>query len=249
MPSDLIVLTRREGDNQNLATALQALGLSTLSYPCIATRTIEPTEERLWELTEAGPVDAIAFPSRAAVRGLYEQPGLLAELLGGGAPLLATVGPATTKILTARHQSPELQAEPATGAALAEALARRLGPGATVLIPGGDKPRPDLPEALTAHGLIPLPLQVYAHEDLEPDPLPAPPPAAILCASPSAAQTFLKANPTLNHAPFVAIGHTTESALKDLGAINITRATATTQDALVEAVTQALENAPPARLT
>lgn len=240
MPADLIVLTRREADNQALATQLEAHGLRCLSYPCIATHTVQPDDNTLLNLSANGSIAAIAFPSRGAVEGLYDQPELLAQLLLDGEPVLGAVGPATAKALAARHRSPDLVANPATGTALAEALARRLGPGARVLIPGGDKQRPELPESLRAADLIPLPLQVYAHDDMEPEPLPPPPPTAVVCASPSAAQTFLRVNPALTTSAFVAIGPTTDQALRQLGATRITRATATTQDALTQAVLQAV---------
>ncbi len=240
MPSDLIVLTRREVDNRPLAAALEAAGLRARSYPCIATKAVVPSDEVLWELSEAGPMDAMAFPSRAAVEALYEQPVILGNLFPGGVPLLASVGPATSKSLAARHRSPDIQAEPATGAALAVALAQRLGPGARVLLPCGDKPRPELSGGLKSAGLQPHLLQVYAHEDPEPDPLQPPAPAVVVCASPSAAAAFLHANPNLRDVAFVAIGPTTETSLRELGATRITRAAATHLDALIDAVHRAL---------
>jgi len=239
MPADLIVLTRREADNQALATRLEAHGLRCLSYPCIATHAVAPDDDALLHLSAAGSIAALAFPSRSAVEGLYDQPELLAQVLVDGEPLLGAVGPATARALTVRHRSPDLVADPATGAALAKALAPRLGPGARVLIPGGDKQHPDLPEGLRAADLVPLPLQVYAHDAMEPEPLPPPPPKAVVCASTSAAQTFLSANPALTTCAFVAIGPTTEASLQKLGATRITRAAATTQDALTKAVLQA----------
>jgi uroporphyrinogen-III synthase len=240
MPTDLIVLTRREGDNRALAERLEARGLRCLSYPCIATHIVQPDEDALLSLVAAGSIAAIAFASRSAVEGLYDQPELLAQLPLEGEPLLAAVGPATASALAARHRAPDIVAKPATGAALAEALARRLGRSARVLIPGGDRPRPDLPDGLRAAGLVPMPLEVYGHDDVEPVPLPPPPPGVVVCASPSAAQTFLRANPTLTGCAFVAIGPTTAEALQDLGAVAVTRATATTAEALVDAVLAAL---------
>jgi uroporphyrinogen-III synthase len=236
MPSDLVVLTRRESDNEALARALEARGLRCLSYPCIATRTVPPDEAILRELASVGALAAIAFASRSAVEGLFDQPAIGARLALSDVPLLGAVGPATASALAARHRPPDLVADPATGAALAAALARRLSPAARVLIPGGDKARPELPAGLRAAGLIPLPLPVYAHVEVTPDPLPPPPPRVIVCASPSAAMAFLRANSDLTACAFVAIGPTTEQALAALGATRITRAAATTTGALVDAV-------------
>lgn len=242
MPSDLIVLTRREADNAPLAAKLEAESLRCLSYPCTATCNVEPDDETILALCGGATIAAIAFPSRSAVSGLYDQPTLLAQLPLQGDPVLGAVGPATAKVLTVRHRAPDLVAVPATGTALAQALARRLGSGARVLVPGGDKPRPELPDGLHAAGLIPLPLQVYAHEDPAPEPLPPPGPSAVVCASPSAARAFLHANPSLKTASFVAIGPTTEKALHELGATKITRATSTSHDALTEAVKLAIRS-------
>lgn len=244
MSSNLVVLTRREADNQILAAQLAAEGLRGLSYPCLATRATTPDVDTLAGLAPGAPLAAIAFPSRAAVEGLYDQPTLLAQLPLAHAPLLATVGPATARTLADRDRAPDLMAEPATGAALATVLANHLPEGSRVLLPGGDKPRPELPEGLRENALVPVPLQVYTHEVITPDPLPPPAPAAIVCASPSAAQTFLGANPDLATTPFVAIGPTTAQALRDLGATQITRAANTTPRALVEAILNALGNAP-----
>jgi uroporphyrinogen-III synthase len=243
MPTDLIVLTRREDDNLPLAARIEALGLHCLSYPCIATRIIEPAADTLIDLGAGGTITAMAFPSRGAVEGLYDQPALLAQLPLAPEPVLGAVGPATAQLLTARHHAPDIVADPATGAALARALTRRLGPGARVLIPGGDKQRPELPDGLAGAGLIPLTLQVYEHQDPAPEPLPPPPPAVVVCASPSAAQTFLGTNPDLKTCAFVAIGPTTEASLQHLGATHITRATTTTPEALTQAVLEAVTTA------
>ncbi len=240
MPTDLIVLTRRESDNLLLSARLGAHGLRCLSYPCIDTCVVVPHQDTLMELTGGGAIGAIAFPSRGAVEGLYDQPTILAQLPLESEPLLGAVGPATAKVLSARHRAPDIVADPATGAALAEELALRLGGGARVLVPGGDKQRPELPDGLNAAGLIPLTLQVYAHQDPAPEPLPPPPPAVVFCASPSAAQTFLHTNPDLKTCAFVAIGPTTEASLRDLGATRITRAKSTTGEAITEAVLHAL---------
>lgn len=241
MPADLIVLTRREADNHALAAKLEARGLRCLSYPCIATRTVQPDERSLLALSAEGAIAAIAFPSRSAVEALYDQPTLLAHLTLDGEPVLGVVGPATAKTLATRHRAPDIVAEPATGTALAEALSLRLGRSARVLIPGGDKPRPELSSGLRSVGLVPLPLQVYAHEDAAPEPLPPPPPAVVVCASPSAAQNFLDANPALKTCTFVAIGPTTDKALRDLGATRVTHTTTTTPEALTEAVLRAVK--------
>ncbi len=248
MRSHLVVLTRREEDNQRLAALLEAEGLQVVSYPCLATEAVPPDRARLRALAAGGPVDAIAFPSRASVDGFFDQP-LIRETLCPELPgLLAAVGPSTAALLEARGRPPEVTARPANGEALARALVARLGAEARVLIPGGDRPRPELPRGLQEGGLIPLPLQVYRHADLRPPPLPPPPPDAILCASPSAARTFCRANPRLaSSAPFVAIGATTGSSLRALGAAEVHVAPSVTPGDLLETILRVA--APPAGKT
>jgi uroporphyrinogen-III synthase len=72
-------------------------------------------------------------------------------------------------------------------------------------------------QELERAGFVLLPVVVY--ENLAPDiPAVAPfPVAAVLAAAPSAARRLLGANPWLTNASFVAIGATTEKALRDLG--------------------------------
>lgn len=238
MSTDHVVLTRTHADNRPLRELLEAQGLRCTSYPCIATCTVTPDDDALQPIQGAGPLAAVAFPSRRAVAGLLDQPALLARLALRDDVVIGAVGPATARALAARDRAPDLVAEPATGAALGAALVARLELGSPVLIPGGSRPRPELPDTLTDGGLIPLALQVYAHEALAPPPLEPPPPSVVVCASPSAAEAFLGANPTLTHVRFVVIGPTTEQALAHLGATAITRAAGTDLDSLLDAVLQ-----------
>lgn len=245
-PRPLVALTRSAEDNASLGAQLEARGLGWLDLPCLATEARRPPEARLAALRTEGPFAAVAFPSKRAVAALLDAPDLVASL--GLAPdaslLVAAVGPATAEALRSRGWPVQVEPEDKTGAALAEALAARLAPGARVLLPGGDRARPELPAGLAARGLAPVPLEVYAHG---PAPAPKAPvrPDAVICASPSAAEAFLDANPDLVDAPFVAIGPTTEAALARLGARRILRAAGPSGEALVEATLAALGRTTP----
>ena len=236
MRADHVVLTRSDADNQALRRLLEARGVRCLSYPCIATQDAEPSEEDVGVLLAAGPLAAVAFPSRRAVTGLLAQPALVGRLALPGSATVGAVGPATQKVLEAHGWPVQVLADPATGEALARALGRRLPPGACVLIPAGDKLRPTLPEMLTAQGLIAKPLLVYRHVACRPEPLASPPPAVVVCASPSAAQAFLESNPELTTVPFAAIGPTTAEALRQRGVHRVAQAPHPTTHSLATVV-------------
>lgn len=249
-----MALTRSHEDNAEVGALLECHGLSWISLPCIATRPLRPPDALLEELCASGPLDAVAFPSRRAVAALLEAPAVLRALgLRPQALLVAAVGPGTREALVERGWPVTLEPEEKTGAALAEALAQVLHAGARVLLPGGDRARPELPQGLRARGLVPLPLTVYAHVTDAPPPVIPIPPAVVLSASPSAAKAFLAGNPSLREVPFVAIGATTEAALRRLGATRVTRASRPTAEAMVEALLNALglqpDAAPPGRRT
>jgi uroporphyrinogen-III synthase len=206
----VVVLTREREDNLPLARELASRGVPVLEIPCLATRYLEPAE------LHAVPA-AVAFTSRRGVRGLLRLP-LHARLLSGEpVPLVCAVGSATADALLASGFPAGIVAEPPSGESLAEALAARLPNGARVALVRGNLRAGGMDEALERAGFVLLPVVVY--ENLAPDiPAMAPcPVAAVFAASPSAARRLLGANPWLRKASFVAIGATTEKALRDLG--------------------------------
>jgi len=236
MSADLVVLTRAHQDNEPLLAALADAGLRGLSYPCIAIEPVLPNEDTVETVRRGGPLRAVAFTSRRAVQGLVRALAHLTPLaLDPAALVVGAVGPATGRAARDQGWPPMLVPEQSSGALLATLLRMTLSPGDRVLIPGGDRPRPELPEGLRAHGLEPVPLQVYAHQPVHLEPLPERP-AAVMCASPSAAEAFLGGNPDLEDVCYVAIGPTTAQRLEQLGATRITVAAAPTPEALLHAV-------------
>jgi uroporphyrinogen-III synthase len=240
MSADCVVLTRTHRDNEPLLAALADAGLRGLSYPCIAIEPVIPDEGTVQRIQRGGPLRAVAFTSRRAVQGLVRAGPHLAPLALDPATLVVgAVGPATGRAARDQGWPPMLVPEQSSGATLATLLRMTLSPGDRVLIPGGDRPRPELPDGLRAHGLAPVPLPVYAHQPVHLEPLAARP-AAVMCASPSAAEAFLGGNPGLEDVCYVAIGPTTAQRLEQLGATRITVAAAPTPEALLHAVRLAL---------
>lgn len=241
----LVALTRSAEDNAALGALLEPHGLRWVSAPCVALVEMRPPDALLEALRAGGPFAAIAFPSRRAVEAFLDAPGLIAALdLRPERLLVAAVGPGTARALGERGWPAALVPEERTGAALAAALAAALPVGARVLLPGGDRARPELREGLAARGLSPVPLQVYAHAADSPCPRLPERPSAVVCASPSAAEAFLAAHPRFLDLAFVAIGPTTEAALLGLGAQRVTRARGTETAALADAVLEALHVTP-----
>ncbi|MDY0004721.1 MAG: uroporphyrinogen-III synthase [Polyangia bacterium] len=240
----LVALTRSEEDNLGLGALLQEKGLRWVSVPSVALVDTRPEEAALEELRTKGPFAAVAFPSRRAVAALIDPPGLLAALdIRPDGLLVAAVGPGTAQALRERGWPVALEPGEKTGAALAAALGEALPAGVRVLLPGGDRARPELGEGLVSRGLVPYALQVYAHAAPPEAPPLAERPDAVVCASPSAAESFLAARPELRACAFVAIGPTTEAALEALGVHRVIRALSPTNAALADAVFEALEPA------
>jgi uroporphyrinogen-III synthase len=230
-------LTRTAEDNAALAPPLAAAGLTVIDYPCLALAPVLPPLVDLVATAGLGPFGAIAFTSPRAVAAFLDQAAVREHVgLWSDPALLAAVGPGTAQALADRGHAAGLVADPPTGAGLAAGLGARLPPGTAVLLPAGDRLRSETLDALTAAGLVPVPLTVYAHQSVAPAPLPLPPPDVVVCASPSAARTFVRANPDLAEVRFVAIGPTTASALAELGARQVTVARQPNAAALIAAV-------------
>ena len=211
----LVILTREADDNRELAAALMERGVPVRELPSMATRYVRPAT------LPTGPFDAAVFSSRRAVRGMVQQ-GLAAQLLPPEhGTLVAAVGPATARVLTAAGLPVDMVATPPRGKVLAELLAPLLAPGARVLVVRGNLRAGGLDAALTAAGIELVPLQVY--ENIPPEiPALAPfPTAAVFVASTSAARRVLEKNPWLRQQHFCAIGSTTREALGQLGVSSV----------------------------
>lgn len=209
-PGKKVVLTRAPEDNAGLARALRARGLQVVEIPCVATELVRPPS------LPPGPFHAVAFTSRRAVRGVFEQDLWEPLVAAAKQPLVAAVGAATAEALRSRGVAVEITAGAGGGEELGRLLIERLASPARILLPGGDLRAGGLERVLAAAGHRLQPLLVYRH--VEP-PLPHLQPfaAVVQVASPSAARRLLSANPWLAGERFLAIGKTTAGALGELG--------------------------------
>jgi uroporphyrinogen-III synthase len=129
-------------------------------------------------------------------------------------------------------------------------LKAELAPEDEVLLPQAQGGRPELHDALLAHGVRVTRVAAYQSvgQRLEPDALRAleeAPPQAVLFASPRTAEAFLEATgelggALLRTARVVAIGPTTAKAIEALGFPVAATAAGPTPEGLLEATVKAL---------
>jgi uroporphyrinogen-III synthase/uroporphyrinogen III methyltransferase/synthase len=225
-----VVVTRgapAAGDDA-LGDRLRALGATVVDCPAIVTGPPEdpaPLDQALRALDGFGWA---AFASATAVERTVARLDALPVPRGALADLrLACVGPATAERLEALVRAPDLVPMEATGAALAEALARHVR-GVRVLVPRAAEGRPELVDGLRAAGAEVVAPAAYRT-------VPAPPERlaplleglaartvhAVAFASPSAVQSVLAAlgarASLLGGVVLGAIGPTTAEALRRAG--------------------------------
>lgn len=122
-----ILVPRAADGRPELAEILRAAGAEVVAPSAYRTVPAPPESLRpLGDLLERGAVDAVAFASPSAVQSVAAALGERAGLLGGC--LLAAIGPTTADALHALGLAAAVQSEQPGAAALADAIAARLGP-------------------------------------------------------------------------------------------------------------------------
>jgi uroporphyrinogen-III synthase len=215
----VVVLTREEPDNRDLARALEDAGVAVRQIPCVATRLRDPDPDEVRDLPAAGRVGALAFTSRRAVRGWMRwAPGSAwSQELGKGSVVVAAVGPATAGALERAGIGCDLVAEPPTGESLARSLAGQVQVEREVVLVAGETRAGGLERELARAGRTLRILTLYASEppavpSLEPFEV-----AAVFVASPLTGRRLIDANPWIAGSQFVSIGPTTTRALHEMG--------------------------------
>ncbi len=235
MPADqMVILTRAVEDNVELAQALSQRGLNVVEVPCLATRA---TNVQLAGVGGAGinQFAAVAFTSRRAVEAVASW-ATAWQTYGG---LLAAVGPATAESIAATlGRTPEVVSEEGTGESLAALLATQLPSGSSILHLRGSKTTGTLQEGLSTAGFSFHEEVVY--ENVAPS-IPrleeVPEGTLAIFASPSAVRRFFAANEhLLSQVLPVAIGPTTEAALRSIGAKEPEMASRPNVEALLECI-------------
>jgi uroporphyrinogen-III synthase len=204
-----IALTRPEGQNEELASRLQALGHEVVIRPLIA---IEPLGD---EPVDLGGYDWLVVTSVNAARELRRR--------GRGRPQkVAAIGRATAEAFGGADVTPEVS----TQEGLLAAVPR---PAGRVLFAGAEGARRLLADELGAD-FVPL----YRTRALRPE-LPADVDLTVL-ASPSAARSLAAVGRT---GPAVSIGPETTSAARERGIDVVEEAATHDLDGLVAAVRRA----------
>lgn len=153
---------------------------------------------------------AVASP-HASTHAAHAYAGTRAE-----APRVAALGAATARSLRRRGLPVHVVSPEATGASLAEAVARFPAAPTTVLLPQSEDALPDLEDGLAKHGFSPLRWPCYRTRPIAP-PRPFPLGARVLVlTSPSNVHAFarLESRPDV---PLYAFGRTTEAAMRTAG--------------------------------
>jgi uroporphyrinogen-III synthase len=244
-----VVVTRAEGQSQELCEQLQARGAQVKLLPLIAFAPPESLAELDAALKQLESFAWILFTSANAVQAVARRQG---ELNGTAFPpakhpKIATVGPATSRAAEDAGFAVEYVAAEHSGLALAEELKEEVR-GKSVFLPRSDRANPDLPEALRRAGAKVTEVIAYRtmppskadrervnsafKEDVD----------GVLFFSPSAVGNFLelldkkRLEKLQGRAVMVAIGPTTAGALSGAGIARIAWATETTTDAVVRAL-------------
>jgi len=227
-----IVVTRGAepaGGEDALGARLRELGAAVVECPAIATAPPEDQAPLDAALRDLAGFAWAAFASATAVERTAARLDALGLARGALADLrLACVGPATSERLGALVRPPDLVPLEATGAALAEALARHVRGGVRVLVPRAAEGRPELLDGLRAAGAEVVAPAAYrtvaaSPEALRPlgDLLAAGGADAVAFASPSAVRAVVAAlgprAALLGRTLLGAIGPTTGAALLEAG--------------------------------
>jgi uroporphyrinogen-III synthase len=217
-----VVLTRESADNEKLALLLRADGLEVIDYPCIRTRAARVAEDRIEEIRNQGRIRAVVFTSRRAVE--YSGAFLHEIVSSNREMIIAAIGDGTAGSLARAGFHAHLVSRGRTGERLGRELLRRLKPGDRVLHVRGNLTTGTMAEVLKDAGVSMDDLVVYENVEPELAPLDAGGDYVVVCASPSAVERFVKANPLLSSCRFVAIGPVTAGRMKELGIENIAAA-------------------------
>jgi uroporphyrinogen-III synthase len=244
-----VVVTRAEGQSEELCAELRARGANVKLLPLIAFAPPESFAELDAALNRLESFDWVLFTSANAVQATVRRMRELgiAVPADGKNRKAAAVGPATSRAAEEAGFAVEYVASEHSGAGLAGELKDELR-GKTAFLPRSDRANPDLPEALKKAGAKLTEVIAYRtvapskadrervndglKEDVD----------GILFFSPSAVQNFLelvdrkRLEKIQGRAVMVAIGPTTAGALSAAGIPRIAWAADTTTTAVLQAL-------------
>jgi len=243
-----VIVTRAEGQSEELCAELRARGAQVKLLPMIAFAPPESFDDLDSALQRLGSFDWVLFTSGNAVQAVARRIGELGLARAEGQqPKIGAVGPATSRIAEDAGFGVEYVAAEHSGAGLATELQDEIK-GREVFLPRSDRANPELPEALKRLGAKVTEAVAYRtvapskadrervndvlKEDVD----------GILFFSPSAVQNFLelverkRLEKLQGRAVMVAIGPTTAGALSAAGIPRIAWAPDTTSAAVIQAL-------------
>lgn len=232
-----IVVTRPRSASHELAQRLRELGATPIDCPLIRIVPVSPPDHA-WTLCLR---DArwLVFTSRHAVIGFQRalrEAGLDARALAG--VRIACVGPTTARQAEAAGWVPDLVPRVHRASGLIEEIGSIARPGERVIFARGSLAREELSEGLREHALVVDELTVYETLLESPDERTAAEIRAgidaLLFASPSAVDAFVRAGLDPGNAPVVCIGPTTGDAARRAGFSAATDATDHSDAGLIE---------------
>ncbi|MFZ5469062.1 MAG: uroporphyrinogen-III synthase [Myxococcota bacterium] len=192
----------------------------------------------------------VVFASPSAVQALVEAAREAGTLTRLSQVKLAAVGPATAKALRDHGLTVAKEAAVSTGEGLFEALQGELSATEEVLLPAAQEGRKELELALADVGVPVTRVAAYRSAPAQVSEallqeLSSSPPQVALFASPRTLEAFLEltgeaGRGMLTAAKLVAIGPTTEAAMRSMGFLAAAVAERPTPEALVEAAVVAL---------
>jgi uroporphyrinogen III methyltransferase/synthase len=250
-----VALTRTRDQNSELREKLELLGAEVLELPLITVRKDVDKHALVEILAELGHYDWIVFTSANGVRFFFEEFfKAFGDIRTLGLLRFACVGKATAREIEKHHLKVEcMPADSATGESLADALvATGSLDSAKVIVVTGNLNRDALVKKLEAARAIVdrLPLYKTERTDLTDDPV-----AddfrqrgadAILFASSSAVQSFVKQAASLQLAPDAqrplagSIGELTSATMREAGITVDFSPAKPSLDALIEALRERL---------
>lgn len=244
-----VVVTRAEGQGEELYAELRARGADVKLLPLIAIAPPESFVELDGALQRLETFDWVLFTSANAVQAVARRKRELhgPASVDGKQPKIAAVGPATSRAAEDAGFAVEYVAGEHSGAGLAAELKDELK-GRAVFLPRSDRANPDLPEALKRAGARVT--EVIAYRTVAPSKADrervneglSEGVDGILFFSPSAVQNFLelverkRLQRLQGRAVMVAIGPSTAGALSAAGIPRIAWAADTTTGAVIQAL-------------
>jgi uroporphyrinogen III methyltransferase/synthase len=233
-----VVLTRESADNGRLARLLDHEGIEAIDYPCIAVTPVRPPEGKAREVLAPGRYRAVIFTSRRSVPFFLEMVGK--RHLPEGM-IVAAVGEGTAGKLVEAGLRVDVVSAGRTGESLGKELLGNLKRGDRVLYIRGSHVSGGLAGALSGGGVAVDELVAYENAGPELRPLDPEGSYLVVCASPSAVERFVAANPGLVRSTFVAMGPVTAGRMKELGIESVAVAGKPDDESLARTILDALK--------